>query len=106
MDERAGITALLTIKFIIMKHFPNGFTSWAETHHEVVQFITNEEQANKIIGEDVVTYIASQMGTGGLYELAMKWTDEFEEKNKDREWDGEFFEELERFLSDKNVINI
>jgi hypothetical protein len=33
--------------------------------------------------------------------LANDLTDEFELLNKDREWDGEFFDEIERFLDEK-----
>lgn len=88
-----------------MKTFPNGFESWAETHHEIVQYITmNEEVANAVFTPNVVSKIRDDMGTGGLYELAMQWTDEFEEQNKGRDWDGDFFDRLEDFLSDKNKI--
>jgi hypothetical protein len=86
------------------KRFPNGFTSWMETHHEVVEFITlvlNERgQINGVVGE-----VQDSQGTGGLYELAEQWTDEFEKKNKGREWDGEFFDEVGEFLHEKNKVN-
>jgi hypothetical protein len=42
-----------------------------------------------------------EKGHGGLYELAEDLTDEFETINKNREWDGEFFEEIETFLNEK-----
>jgi hypothetical protein len=42
-----------------------------------------------------------QGGTGLFYELATVWTDEFEAKNKGREWDGEFFEEIDAFVEGK-----
>jgi hypothetical protein len=38
-------------------------------------------------------------------ELAMNWAMEFERINKDREWDGEWYDELEAFL-DKKVNNV
>ena len=86
-----------------MKTFPNGFESWAETHHEVVQYITmSEAVADALFTPNVVSKISEEMGTGGLYELAMQWTDEFEKKNEGRDWDGDFFDELESFLSSKN----
>ena len=43
----------------------------------------------------------SEQGHGGLYELAEELTDEFELLNKGRVWDGEFFDEIEEFLSEK-----
>ena len=37
-------------------------------------------------------------GAGGFYELAQELTDKFEMLNKDREWDGDFWDEIEQFL--------
>ena len=42
-----------------------------------------------------------EQGTGGMYELAEELTDEFEKLNADREWDGEFFDEIEEFITSK-----
>ena len=75
------------------KHFPNGFSSWQETHYEVVSAITFYLHN--------LPEIVIDGGTGRLYELAEKWTDKFEELNKNREWDGEFFEEIDDFMSEK-----
>ena len=75
------------------KHFPNGFSSWQETHYEVVSAITFYLHNHPEIVIDG--------GTGRLYELAEEWTDKFEELNKNREWDGEFFDEIDDFMSEK-----
>lgn len=81
------------------KEFPNGFTSWVETYHEVVAFLEEMNNAgNKEDDANPVEKFYDQTGKGGLYELAVQYTDEFEEKNKGREWDGEFFDEIEEFL--------
>ena len=40
-------------------------------------------------------------GTGGMYEVCEAWTDEFELKNEFRIWDGEFYEEIEQFMTQK-----
>jgi len=40
-------------------------------------------------------------GRGALYELAEDWTNQFEERNKNRDWDGEFFDEIEQFITEK-----
>jgi hypothetical protein len=83
-----------------MKEFPNGFASWQETHYEVVAAITNEIAYDN--GRDNLIYkTLRENGHGGLYELAEGLTDEFELLNKGREWDGEFFDEIERFLDEK-----
>jgi hypothetical protein len=61
------------------------------------------------IGQDITkpyNNVANQryeaQGRGGLYELAQELTDEFQEKFKDHQWDGDFFDEIESFLNEKN----
>lgn len=81
------------------KYFPNGFRSWQETHFEVVQAIAIEWAKDKPTG--LVAQRQAEKGHCGLYELAEELTDEFELKNKDRFWDGEFFEEIADFTRKK-----
>ena len=81
------------------KNFPNGFTSWQETHFEIVSAINTEYSKDEPSG--LVAERHSEQGHGGLYELAEELTDEFELLNKGRVWDGEFFDEIEEFLSEK-----
>lgn len=77
--------------------FPNGLTSYLETHFEVVSHLKiGVEQEGSALAE-----YYQKTGTGGLYELAKEYTDEFEQKNKGREWDGEFFDEIEAFVKEK-----
>ena len=88
-----------------MKEFPNGFSSWQETHCEISQMWAlayERETANPHIYEKIEDFIQSN-GTGGMYEACESWTDEFELKNKDRVWEGEgdFFEEIEQFMTQK-----
>lgn len=86
------------------KTFPNGFTSWQETHFEVVSAISL--QANKDKPCKIIANIIENQGTGGLYELAEELTGKFEKLNQDREWDGEFFDEIENFLKiELNVLD-
>lgn len=77
--------------------FPNGFTSWYETHHEVVSFLTLEYERDSVTSK--VAEFLERNGTGGMYELAEELTNKFESLHEGREWDGEFFEELEYFLT-------
>jgi hypothetical protein len=79
---------------------PNGFTSWHETHYEVVQAIT------LIVSQDrrtanVVSERHDTQGHGGLYELAQELTDEFEKQFAGHEWDGEFYDTIEEWLAEK-----
>jgi hypothetical protein len=79
--------------------FINGFTSWQETHFEVVSVITHIWRLDNLYG--LVAERHEAQGTGGLYELAKELTDEFEKMNEERQWDGEFFDEIEEFLNTK-----
>ncbi len=87
-----------------IKYFPNGFTNWMETHHEVVSFISWQLHESK--GNTVVKEWHDKTGTGGLYELAEEWTNEFEEKYQGTEWgvDLEYFDTIEEWLKEKNTI--
>ena len=96
------------------QEFPNGFESWQETHFEIVDYlittIINHENdvhnTNEYVFGNEKSYkqiinIAETQGRGGLYDLAKELTFEFENKFLNREWDGEFFEEINDFLNEK-----
>lgn len=80
------------------KSFPNDFTSWHETHFEIVKAITLE--MNKDEPSGVVAERHEQQGHGGLYELARELTDKFEEEFKDIEWGVtlEYYDEIDDFV--------
>lgn len=81
------------------KQFPNGFKSWAETHHEIVSAISlimNRDNYPILLEE-----IQHNQGTGGIWEFCVQLTDEFEKLNEGREWDGEFYDEIEDFIKSK-----
>ena len=81
------------------KNFPNGFESWTDTHFEMVQAITIEHTKKEPKG-----IVSDRHKAGGhceLYSLAVELTNEFEEKFKDKIWDGEFFDEVEKFIKEK-----
>ena len=78
--------------------FPNGFDSWHETHYEIVstiEYILNDGSPHKIYD------LHSKGGSGYMYEHAQELTNEFELLHKDREWDGDFLDELHNFLNSK-----
>lgn len=87
--------------------FPNGFENWYETFFEVVSYINERETFydNNEGNHDVEKVYETEYtkGRGGLYLLAQEWTDEFELLNKGREWDGEFYDEIDEFLIKKNL---
>jgi len=82
------------------KIFPNGFSSWQETHFEIAGMIMLEY--NKDVTTGAIKDAYESHGKGAMYELAEQWTDAFELLNKDREWDGEFYDEIEGFFNYKN----
>lgn len=75
------------------------YSEWHETHFEVVSAISIEAYKNNPSKPVKECYEAS--GTGGLYELAEELTNEFQSLHTGREWDGEYFDEIEKFLQEK-----
>ena len=78
------------------KLFPNGFENWYETFYEIVAEINFWMQGNSPPFK--IKNIHNEYGICGLCELARELTDKFELLHKGREWDGEFFDEIEKFL--------
>jgi hypothetical protein len=70
---------------------------YLETHFEVVSVIINSTEYNTI------KEVYDNQGTGGLYELAKDWTDEFEKKFQDVVWgeDLDYFDTIDAFLNNK-----
>jgi hypothetical protein len=89
-----------------MKHFPNGFASWQETHYEIVQAITiirTSSEPHQLLNSIVYERHEAE-GHGGLYELAEELTDAFEREHEGFLWDGNtlpYFETLENWLDEK-----
>lgn len=68
-----------------------------ETHYEVVAAIERIRQQDEDTWPDFFKFVD---GTGGFWELSKDITLAFENKNADREWNGEFFDEIEAFISE------
>lgn len=75
--------------------FLENFVSWQETHYEVCEVIALQMDCRTPKKKLLEHYEGT--GRGGLYELSKDITDKFEEKNKNRSWDGEFMEEVISF---------
>jgi hypothetical protein len=98
--EEQTIIELINDEATVIKKFPNGFKSWMETYHEIVEFIAlDDEGETTTIGR-----VRADKGLCELYSLAESWADEFEYVNEGREWDGEFFDEIEQFKLQKNTL--
>jgi hypothetical protein len=79
------------------KEFPNGFSSWQETHFEVVTYLTQRLDYSGSISN----LAREEGGLGRLYELAEDLTDEFEFKYEGKEWDGDYLDTIDEFLKTK-----
>lgn len=84
-----------------MKHFPNGFDSWMETHYEVVQAITLKLSDEDMEEDSALYERLEEQGTGGMYELSEELTDAFEEEYEGAIWgaDFDYYETIENFLN-------
>jgi hypothetical protein len=78
------------------KQFPNGFYSWAETHHEIVSIVALAMQDPMEMPMSLEE-IQMEQGSIGITKLCIRLTDEFEELNRGREWDGEWIDEAYEF---------
>lgn len=70
---------------------PNGDTSYLETFYEIVVGFYSNPHSEVLI----------EIKNNQMWAFAMQLTDEFEEINKDRFWDGEFYDEIDEFLNEK-----
>lgn len=82
---------------------PNGNTSYLETFFEIVSFVTLKREAIELLPDCEIKKTQNERGTGGFYELAEDWADEFEERHKAEDWaELDFFETIEAFCEEKN----
>lgn len=78
--------------------------SWLETFFEIsssLDFLLSSPIDDRNTAIDRAN---DSGGRGEILDLMIEWTNEFEEINKDREWDGEFYEEVDEFMNNKNKI--
>jgi hypothetical protein len=75
---------------------------YLETHYQMVEAITLKMEEEYPHPENFIVKRSEEQGMGGLWMLAKELTDEFQEKHKDRLWDGDYFDEIESFLNGKN----
>jgi hypothetical protein len=82
--------------FVVQKHDKMEFDQdYLETFYEIVAaFYSNSES-------EILSNIEENLGRGGMWEYATELTDEFQKLHVGREWDGEFFDEIDNFLIDK-----
>jgi hypothetical protein len=74
---------------------------YLETFYEMVGFITQVLVDEYPDPENFIIKRNEEQGRGGLYELAKELTDEFQDLHANRQWDGDFFDEIRSFLNKK-----
>lgn len=86
----------------LSEKFPNGITSYLETYYEVInRFTLSWDKDSCNYNSSKLQDILNSVGSNGIYELAISLTDKFELLNRDRVWDGEFYEEINKFLDEE-----
>lgn len=83
----------------------NGLTSWHETHFEVVDEIVRRLNFDEK-QETPISKLRNKLGRSGMYDLAEDITDRFEEEFKNFKWDGEFFDEIEKFCIEELDVKL
>jgi hypothetical protein len=73
--------------------------SFIETHFEIVSFINSQMNLDDEDKKSIlVKSCHEEIGLGGLYDLSIMMTLEFEKIHRDRQWDGEFLDEIDSYI--------
>lgn len=70
-----------------------------ETHFEVCNALTL--YVAKLERDGKTLECIKSVGCTSLYDLSICWAVEFDKLHNGREWDGEFFDEIDRFMQRK-----
>jgi hypothetical protein len=73
----------------------DGFECYLESHYEITAAIERAE--DRALEEDIDLFD----GMGEKWIAAKRFTTEFELLNQSRDWDGEWLDEIDGFMSDK-----
>lgn len=87
--------AVKTFKHLVSTQhlkFPNGFTSWHQTHCDVVECLVSIEYPmfNDDGEQSILELEKDKQGSTAVYDIAELLTDEFEQLIKGVKWDEEF----------------
>lgn len=84
--------------------YPNGFESWKETFFQFTTQIQYKMDKDKTHINTIIKQKQDSDGCMGLCSLAEEWADKFELENKGVEWDGEYFDAIDKFVIINNKI--
>lgn len=83
------------------QYFVNGFTSWHETHFQIVEAIS-VIRFRGIGTHGIVKTIQEEKGHSGFFEFAKTLTDEFEKKHIGANWDEmDWYDTIDLFIKEK-----
>ena len=101
-ELRSARIILKEAKEYLVTDYKDELSDYLETYHEITRCIW-EAIDSDFLNEIKLVY--DQNGTGAMYELARAYTDEFQRLHHDRQWDGDFFDEIENFMNLKRQGN-
>jgi hypothetical protein len=77
-------------------------SDFLEAHYEIVSMLERMRSLPEPMQPPLIRDINEERGTGGFWEYAEELTKEFHAATHGRDWlDGDFFEEVERFVTEK-----
>ncbi len=76
----------------------SSMASWAETCCEIAMQMMGDDM------EPLREHITDAGGRVAMHSHAQQWADEFQERYKDQFWDGEFYEYVDAFLKEKQLL--
>lgn len=75
---------------------PNGWSSFIETHHEICFAMAILDQDDN---SPVMVQAHETEGLGGIYELSESLAHKFEAEHKGYDFDGDYMDKMEEFIS-------
>ena len=82
-------------------HFPIDFDSWQQTHFGIVEHLVDLSRLKPKEQPHFFKTLYTRFGKSVCHQIAKDWTDEFENKNKNRYWENDFEEEVKKFVQQK-----
>ncbi|RPD50775.1 MULTISPECIES: hypothetical protein [Chitinophagaceae] len=78
--------------------FPNGFESWQKTHFEVVEVLVYMRELDEDKQPKNFAELQDRSATDKLYNLALYFTNKYEEQTKGKTRERSLFDEIEEFV--------
>lgn len=78
--------------------FPNGFESWQKTHFEVVEVLCFIRDLDESKQPKSFAELIDQSATEEMYNLALTFTNKYEEQTRGKTRERSLFDEIEEFV--------